>query len=167
MHPICSWLPFILLVPTAALAQSLKDFVPLKETHCSVTSPPEAAGVSVTPGGFLMVFPRNAALRKDYTGCKILWVVDGERPLRMATLYFERGALRTAVAHDMRSPAAALDAVCSFPAGKSLMPKSGRKISDAGCTGFAGEDVYGLLAPTWPRICMIVPDDPKCAKDPE
>ena len=167
MIPRSVCLLFGLLLSSIVFGQTLKDLVPPKAPHCAVTAAPGSAGAYVSPGGFLLVFPRNSALRQDYTGCKTLWVVDGERIPRLATLYFERGALRTAVAHDVRSAAGAPEAACSFPEGKSLMPRSGRRITDSGCGGFASEDLYGLFVPTWPRRCMTEPDAPPCSKDPE
>lgn len=164
-HPV--WLVPCLLLPVTATAQTLKDLVPMKAPNCAVTAPPSTAGVAVTPGGFVMVYPRNAALRKDYTGCKMLWVVDGERPLRLATLVFEAGALRKAVAHDVRSPSEAPDAACAFPDGKSLLPKAGRRVSDAGCATFRKDEFYALHLPTWPRACMTSPDSAECQKEPD
>lgn len=148
-------------------AQTLRDLVPMKAPHCAVTMPPAEAGIAATPGGFVMVFPRNAALPRDYTGCKVLWVLDGDRPLRLATLLFEGGALRTAVAHDVRSATASIDAACAFPAGKSLLPKAGRRLPDSACAGIAAEPFYGLHLPTWPRNCLNDADAAVCRKDPE
>lgn len=161
------WPALCLVLPAITFAQTLKDLVPMKAPNCAVASPPETAGVAVTPGGFVMVFPRNAALRREYTGCKVLWVVDGERYLRLATLVFESGALRRAVAHDVRSPSGALDAACAFPEGKSLLPKAGRRMADAGCAGFTGDAFYALHLPTWPRTCMSAPDGAECRREPD
>jgi len=154
-------------LPSIASAQTLRDLVPMKASHCAVTMPPGDSGIAATPGGFVMVFPRNAALASDYTGCKVLWVLDGERPLRLATLHFEGGALRTAVAHDVRSATASIDAACAFPAGKSLLPKAGRRMPDSACAGIGAEAFYGLHLPTWPRGCLSDPDAAVCRKDPD
>jgi hypothetical protein len=154
-------------VPTAANAQSVKDVVAVTEPNCAVDVAPAAAGIAATPGGFVMVYPRNAALPADYTGCKLLWVVDGDRMLRFATLYFKAGALRVAAAHDIRDRGARVDAACAFPEGKSLLPAAGRKLTDAGCAGFAGNEFQALHLPTWPRACLIAPDGAACRKDPD
>ena len=62
----------LLFVPAlpAALAQ-IPD-----APNCSVDQPPSDSGAFGTPGGFLLVYPRNAGLSDRYTGCKTLWVVD-------------------------------------------------------------------------------------------
>jgi hypothetical protein len=153
--------------PAGALAQSVKDVIPLGEPNCSVDVPPASAGLAATPGGFVMVHPRNPALPANYTGCKMLWIVDGDRMLRYATLYFKAGKLRTAAAHDIRDRGAKLDAACAFPEGKSLLPGAGRKVPDSGCKGFAADEFYGLHLPTWPRTCLTAPDSAVCQKDPE
>lgn len=168
-NPVC--LALLLAVPSAqpslATAQSLRDLVPTKAPNCAVTAPPPDAGLAATPGGFAMVIPRNAALPRDYTGCKVLWVLDGDRPLRLATLYFDGGVLRTALAHDVRSVGGTVDAACAYPAGKSLLPKAGRRMADSGCAGFGAEEFYGLHLPTWPRSCLSTPESDVCRRDPE
>jgi hypothetical protein len=158
----------LLLVPTAgaSFAQDLREVIPLQEPNCALTAPPDAAGLATTPGGFVMVYPRNAALPKAYTGCKALWVVDGERYLRLATLYFKSGKLKTAAAHGIRDAAAKVDAACAFPEGKSLLPETGIKMKDQGCAGFGGGDFYALHVPTWPRSCLTQTDAAVCQQDP-
>ena len=169
LNPAC--LALLLALPSAqpslAIAQALRDLVPAKAPNCAVTAPPPDAGIAATPGGFAVVFPRNAALPRDYTGCKVLWVLDGDRPRRLATLYFDGGVLRTAVAHDARSDGGKVDAACAFPAGKSLLPKAGRRLPDSGCAGFGGEAFYGLHLPTWPQSCLSAPESDVCKKDPD
>lgn len=54
------------ILASPALAQ-----IPAGPT-CTVDRPPPDAGLYATPGGFLMVHPRNAALSDGYTGCKTL-----------------------------------------------------------------------------------------------
>lgn len=148
-------------------AQSTVDsLVPPGAPNCRVTTPPAAAGISGTPGGFVMVFPRNDALPDQYTGCKMLWIVDTDRTPRLATLYFERGQLARAVSHDVRDPSGAVEGACALPEGKSLLPNAGRRYGDAACRGFAGETLYALRLPTWPRRCMTKPDAPACVADP-
>lgn len=161
------WLVLGAWLPLPASAQAWKDLVPIQAANCAVVAPPAGAGIAATPGGFVMVFPRNAALPKDYTGCKALWVLDGERPLRFATLLFERGVLRTGVAHDIHSPTGAVEGACAFPGGKSLLPKAGRRLPDSACSGLAADAFYGLHLPTWPRTCLTTPDAPVCTRDPE
>jgi hypothetical protein len=71
--------------------------------NCAVEQPPPDAGAYATPGGFLLVHPRNAGLTDGYTGCKVLWVVDApDRFHRLMVLYFERGKLRVAQGYDGR-----------------------------------------------------------------
>lgn len=157
----------LVLLSSSSLAQPPPDLVPRQAPHCAVAIPPDSAGLAATPGGWVMVFPRNLALRKDYSGCKVLWIVDGERYLRFATLVFERGVLRTAVAYDIRSAAGEPEAACRFPEGKSLMPNTGRKMADTGCAGLGTESFYGLYLPTWPRMCMHSPDSAECSRAPD
>lgn len=113
-----------------------------------------------------MVYPRNAALNKQYTGCKLMWIVDGERPQRFATLYFVNGELSIGAAHNVRDAAGRLDAACAFPEGKSLLPEAGRQIKDAGCTSLAKEAFYQLYLPTWPSACLNDVKAPVCQQDP-
>lgn len=148
------------------LGSVVADLVPPQSTHCALTAPPAKAGIAVTPGGFVMVFPRNDALTDSFTGCKLLWVVDGDKTMRFATLYFRNGALTIAVAHDVRSSAAAVEGACALPEGKSLLPKSGRQISDASCKGFTEDSFYALRLPTWPRSCLTETRAAVCAADP-
>lgn len=122
--------------------------------HCSVDQPPPDAGAYGTPGGFLLVHPRNAALSDGYSGCKTLWVVHApERIHRLMTLYFERGKLRVARIYDGRG-APEPRATCSLPGPAS------------GCDGVESNPLTALRLPTWPRICMTRPEAPPCAKEP-
>jgi hypothetical protein len=83
--------------------------------NCTIDQPPADAGAYVTPGGFLLVYPRNASLPDDYTGCKMAWVVDApDRFHRLMILYFERGKLRVAQGYDGRSENQ-LRATCKLP----------------------------------------------------
>src|SRR6188768_2545263 len=88
-------------VATPASAQVVADLVPAQAMHCALTVPPAQAGIAGTPGGFVMVFPRNDALTDNFSGCKLLWVVDGDKMMRFATLYFKNGKLAIAIAHDV------------------------------------------------------------------
>ncbi|MBC7841925.1 MAG: hypothetical protein H7099_06420 [Gemmatimonadaceae bacterium] len=147
-------------------AQSVSDFVPANAAHCAVTAPPPAAGIAATPGGFVMVHPRNEAIGERYSGCKILWVVDGDRMQRLATLYFDAGVLSKAIAHDVRDPAGAIDAVCDVRAARSLMPRGGRQADDAACRSVSQEEFYGLRLATWPRRCLTEIEAAVCKADP-
>lgn len=156
-----------LALPATAHAQArLDSLIPPNAPNCRVTTPPESAGIFVTPGGFGIVFPRNETLDATYTGCKSLWIADTDRTPRLATLYFERGQLVRAVAHDVRDDAGAVEGACSFPEGRSLVPDVGRRYPDSTCKGFAGEEMYGLRLATWPRSCMTKPEAPVCVADP-
>jgi hypothetical protein len=152
--------------PALVFAQSIREVIPAAEPNCAIETPPAAAGIAATPGGFVMVYPRNDALPKQYTGCKSMWLVDGERLRRMATLYFKVGELVTAAAHNIRDVSGGLDGACAYPEGKSLLPNAGRQIKDAGCGGFAGEPFYRLHLPTWPRNCLTDQKAAICQQDP-
>ena len=112
----------------AALAQ-----VP-NAPNCTIDRPPPDAGLYATPGGFLLVHPRNSGLTDRYTGCKTLWVVDApDRFIRMATLYFEQGRLR--VAHSYNKDGSSRG-TCTLP-GQS-----------AGCEGVESNPLTALRMPT-------------------
>lgn len=113
-----------------------------------------------------MVYPRNDALTDTFTGCKALWVVDLDNMRRLATLYFEKGTLTRAIAHDSRDPKGAIEGACDVVAGRSLLPDGGRRFTDAACKGFTGEELYGLRVPTWPRRCLTEPEAAPCKADP-
>ena len=121
--------------------------------HCTVDRPPPDAGLYATPGGFLLVYPRNSELSDRYTGCKTLWVVDTpDRFIRMMILYFENGRLR--VAHSYNKDGSSRG-TCTLP-GQS-----------AGCEGVDSNPLTALRMPTWPRMCMDRPNEPRCAKEPD
>lgn len=123
--------------------------------NCAVDEPPSDAGAFATPGGFLLVHPRNADLSDSYTGCKVVWVVAApDRFHRLATLYFERGELRIAQAYDGRGGKQPR-ATCTLPG------------TAPGCGGLEGNPLAALKLPTWPRKCMAPTDAPECAKEPE
>jgi len=124
--------------------------------NCAVDQPPPDAGAFVTPGGFLLVHPRNAYLADDYTGCKVVWVVDApDRFNRLMILYFERGKLRVAHGYDGRG-ANQLRAICTLPGA-----------AQPGCDGIESHPLSALKLPTWPRSCMTRPDTPQCKKEPD
>lgn len=148
-------------------AQGIADFVPKGAKHCALTQPPPDAGLIATPGGFLMVYPRNAALQSEYTGCKLLWIVETEeRYLKLATLYFKAGKLALAASHDFRNAPEQLEAACAFPQAKSLLPNSGRQVTDEECAQFEAEGLYALRTPSWPRQCALEPENQICQEDP-
>lgn len=154
------------MLATPAAAQSVADLVPAQAANCGLSVPPEKSGIAVTPGGFVMVFPRNDALTDRFTGCKLMWVVDVDKMRRFATLYFKDGKLAVAVAHDARDNAGKIVGACALPAGKSLLPNIGRQISDAGCAGFTEDNFYSLRVPTWPRSCLTETNAAVCKADP-
>jgi hypothetical protein len=156
----------LMFAPSAALAQLASDVIPAAAPNCAIETPPAAVGLAVTPGGFVMVFPRNDVLSKQYTGCKLMWIVNGEQRQRFATLYFEGGKLSIAAAHNTRDVSGKLDGACAFPPGKSLLPNAGRQFKDAACTGFANEAFYQLYLPTWPVVCLTDPNTAVCQQDP-
>jgi hypothetical protein len=147
-------------------AQSLRDVVPAGAPNCAITAPPADAGVVVPPGGFVMVHPRNDAIGDQYTGCKVLWVVDADRLRRIATLYFAGGVLARAVAHDVHDPSGAIDAACDLVSGRSLLPRAGRRATDAACQATPRDELYALRVATLPRRCVTDPDAPPCKADP-
>jgi hypothetical protein len=159
-------LAVVLLVSNAAVAQVAGDVIPGGAPNCTVENPPAESGLAATPGGFVMVFPRNDALTRQYTGCKLMWLVNGERRQKFATLYFKAGKLAVAAAHNVRDAAGLLDAACAFPAGKSLLPNTGRQIKDSGCANMPKEAFYQLYLPTWPTSCLNDAEAAVCQQEP-
>lgn len=159
-------LPAALLIAPAVEAQVIGDFVPASAMHCATTVPPAAAGIYATPGGFVMVYPRNDAITDRYTGCKLLWLADGDRMRRIATLYFAAGTLTRAIAHDVRDPDGGIDVACDLTTGRSLLPNGGRRADDATCRTMPRDELYGLRVATWPRRCLTEPDAAVCSADP-
>jgi len=163
----CATVQLLAAAPAIARAQVPMDaLLPAQAANCRLTKPPDAAGIVGSPGGFIIVHPRNDAITDRYTGCKVLWIADVNDTPRLATLYFEEGTLRRAVAHDIRDATGAPEGACAFPEGRSLLPGSGRRLGDAACQGFAGESLYALRVPTWPRSCMTKPDAAVCRGEP-
>ena len=163
---ICLAIAMFMFSSGASLAQFANDFIPAAAPNCAIEKPPAAAGLAATPGGFVMVYPRNDALRKQYTGCKIMWIVNGERYQRFATLYFKDGELTIAAAHNVRDASGRLDGACAFPEGKSLLPNAGQQIKDTGCAGSRNEAFYRLYLPTWPSTCLTDTKAAVCQQDP-
>lgn len=149
MHLLAKALLLFLSVVPVALGQ-IPD-----GPNCATDQPPSHAGAYVTPGGFLLVHPRNANLSDSYTGCKVIWVVDApDRFHRLMILYFERGKLRVAQGYDGRGENQ-LRATCTVP---STAP---------GCDGVESHPLSALRLPTWPRSCMTRPDAPQCKREPD
>lgn len=128
--------------------------IPADGRHCALEAPPQEAGAYVTPGGFLLAFPRNSAVGRDYTGCRTLWVVQGpdDTPLLMR-LYFRGGRLAVAEAQDGRG---------GGEVRRCVLPST-----DRACAGLQDNPLVALDLPTWPRVCTEQPDEPACAQDPE
>jgi hypothetical protein len=147
---------FTLLAMTSSLPGALaapSAPIPAQAPNCALAAPPESAGAYVTPGGFLLVHPRNKELAADYTGCKTLWVEQAEdhTPL-LARLYFDHGTLRLGEFYD---PDGALRTRCSVP---DTAPE---------CSDMAANPLAALHLPTWPRSCTRDADRPECAADPD
>jgi len=123
--------------------------------NCAVDQPPPDSGAYALPGGFLLVHPRNVHLADDYTGCKVVWVVDApDRFHLLMVLYFERGKLRAARGYDGRGENQ-VRATCTVPG------------TAPGCDGVESHPLSALKLPTWPRSCMTRPDAPECKKEPD
>jgi hypothetical protein len=153
---------------TAASGASVGDFVPRGAANCAIGAPPMDAGLAGTPGGFVIVRPRNAALPARYTGCKVMWVDANPGDWqRFAALYFENGELRRLVAHDARRGGDEVRAACAYPRGNSLLPGTDATVTNPACAGVREEPFYGLHLPTWPRRCATDPDHAACRSDPK
>lgn len=176
MRVLPRFLPRLLCLSTAAVslttiaasvaAKDLRDFVPADGPNCAVNAPPANAGAAVTPGGVMVVFPRNSGITADYTGCKHLWVMQSDTAVgRFVTTYFKQGKLVVAVAHDNRSPKGEVVGVCTFPGGKSVFPKTG-PAADRACAGVPAEYYGALRMPTFPRECVANPKAKGCTDKP-
>lgn len=154
------------LLTSTARAQGIGDMVPLNAANCATSAPPASAGIAATPGGFVMIHPRNDAITDGYTGCKLLWVVDGDRMMRLATLYFDAGVLSRAISHDVRDPRGGIEVACDLKTGRSLLPNAGRRAGDAACRSVPRDELYALRVATWPRSCLKDPDAAPCRQDP-
>lgn len=117
---------------------------------------PADAGAVATPGGFMLVHPRNDRIADDFSGCKTLWVYDDpDVPRRWATLRFVRGQLARAVIW-RRDAQDTADRVCDRPA-SAQAPE---------CDGVGDNELVSLRLPSWPRVCMTEPDRGECKQDP-
>jgi hypothetical protein len=139
----------------AANPSDARAAIPTSAPGCALKQPPDSAGAYVTPGGFVLIHPRNAELSDAYTGCKHAWVVDTDRINRLMTLYFKKGHLRGVVAYDGRGETSEPRATCVLPR------------DAASCEGVDDNPLTALRVPTYPRRCMEKPDDPACAGEPE
>jgi hypothetical protein len=128
---------------------------------CTGATAPGDAGLVATPGGFMLVHPRNADLPDDYTGCKTLWVMDVDpAPWRWATLWFRGGRLQRVVSH---SRDAAAPRVCDMP---GATPPAGHASAPA-CEGLDDHPWIALRLPSWPRACAAENPPAICEGAPE
>ena len=128
---------------------------------CAHASVPENAGVVATPGGFMLVHPRNADLPDDYTGCKTLWVMDVDpEPWHWATLWFRDGRLQRVVStsRDASAPHACDMPGMALPEGFAPAPA---------CEGLDDHPWVGLRLPSWPRACAGDVPPAVCEGEPE
>jgi hypothetical protein len=132
------------------------------DPSCRLQQVPDDAGAVVTPGGFLLVHPRNDRLRADYSGCKTLWIDDEPgSPRRWSTLLFENGRLRRSVLWQRDAPEMA-DRVCDMPgSGARPLPRPQEP-----CSGIDGNELVALYLASYPRVCMTDPDRKECKQDP-
>lgn len=125
------------------------------DVSCRLMDAPADAGAVATPGGFMLVHPRNDRIGDDYSGCKTLWIYDDpDVPRRWATLLFERGRLIRAVVWHREAPDRA-DRVCDR-SGPDSKP----------CSGVEGNELVALRLASWPRVCMSDPGRKECEGDP-
>jgi hypothetical protein len=126
----------------------------LEGRHCALTQPPAAAGAYVTPGGFLLVYPRNAEIGERYSGCRLIWVMQEAAftPLLLRAQY-RRGVLYRVQGYDGRGGDNAT--TCTLPT------------TDPACAGLASHELLVLNLPTWPRVCTVDPAAAACRADPE
>lgn len=128
---------------------------------CARGAAPDGAGMVATPGGFMLVYPRNADLPDDYTGCKTLWVMDVDpAPWRWATLWFRDGRLQRVVSMSKGTPA---PRVCDMPG--ATLP-TGYAPAPA-CEGLDDHPWVSLRLPSWPRACAGDAPPAVCEKEPE
>lgn len=140
--------------PAAIAAENTAPDFPA-DPSCQRMEPPGDAGAVATPGGFMLVHPRNDRIRDDYSGCKTLWIYDDpDMPRRWATLLFQRGRLIRAVIWHRDAPDRA-DRVCD----------RSRPDSEP-CSGMEGNELVALRLASWPRVCMSDPDRKECQGDP-
>lgn len=146
-----------MLFGVAALAGAVESTAPgfPADPSCQRMEPPADAGAVATPGGFMLVHPRNDRIGDDYSGCKTLWIYDDpDAPRRWATLLFERGRLTRAVVWQRDAPDRA-DRVCDL-ARPNAEP----------CGGVEGNELVALRLASWPRVCMSAPERKECLGDP-
>ncbi|MBP6900694.1 MAG: hypothetical protein KBC73_11425 [Burkholderiaceae bacterium] len=143
----------LMLVTVGALqAEAAPD-----AASCRQLQPPADAGVAATPGGFVLVHPRNADLPAQYSGCRTLWVMQSEDrlPLLMR-VHFQQGRAVAVEAFDGRGDAPqAPPRRCSIPSGERA------------CAGVEQHPFVARQLPTWPRICAVEPQRPVCQGDPQ
>ncbi|MCQ8102704.1 hypothetical protein NP590_01195 [Methylomonas sp. SURF-2] len=127
------------------------DAIPAAARNCAIAAPPADSGAYVTPGGFLIVHPRNAALSADYTGCKSIWLADetAGTPL-LLRLYFEQGKLLA-----LRNHRAAAPNECVRP------------FDSPACRDADANPLTTLYLATWPLACMEGSRRTDCSGDPD
>ncbi len=139
---------------SAFAAENQAPGLPL-QASCQLMDAPADAGAVATPGGFMLVHPRNDRIIDGYSGCKTLWIYDDpDVPRRWATLLFERGRLMRAIIWRRDAPDRA-DRVCD------------RSRPDfEPCSGVEGNELVALRLASWPRVCMSDPGRNECQGDP-
>lgn len=142
-------------VASLSLGWAADAVFPAGARDCALITPPAESGVFVTPGGILLIYPRNASVPEDFTGCRTIWVVrgTGDWPL-LTRLYFQAGRLSRVQRFDGRGGTQA-QISCSLPT------------EEKGCGGLEDNPLTALRVPTWPRICLNQPGLPVCGRDPE
>jgi len=125
------------------------------EAACTLAQPPADAGAYVTPGGFLLIHPRNGALAEDYSGCKQVWIMraPGDTPLLM----------RLRFAHGLRVMAQVFDG----RGGTTPRASCAAADTSAACADLADNPLAQLRVPTWPRACAVDAEQPECSQAPQ
>lgn len=125
-----------------------------KGRHCDLVQPPADAGAFATPGGFLLVYPRNHEVGADYSGCRLIWIMQDATftPLFIRSQY-RRGRLVRVQSYDGRGGDKAV--TCVLPS------------SEPACANLAGHELLDLNLPTWPRVCTVNPTHKVCESEPE
>jgi hypothetical protein len=122
--------------------------------YCDLVQPPADAGAYATPGGFLLVHPRNAEVGPDYSGCRLIWIMQDATftPLFIRAQY-RRGALFRVQRYDGRGGDTAT--TCALPS------------RDPTCAGLTHHELLVLDLPTWPRVCSVDPSQQVCDSAPQ
>ena len=59
--------------------------------NCDLHVPPKGSGEEVNHGILHKIYPRAREISKDYTGCQLLWMHDGNTWITLAVVAIERG----------------------------------------------------------------------------